>query len=153
MGGMSSAVIGGFCEHSPVVHELVANFADMTAKETAKEHGRQLKEATAYQRHRICQLLATGAWHDFHENKIARLPYVDPSTKYARTLRHLQAPDAWRRAACPCLGRREWAARRRATGPLAAPSPRPRSPGPGCGGAAGTPRRERFARGENHGHA
>jgi hypothetical protein len=23
MGGMSSAVIGGFCEHSPVVHELV----------------------------------------------------------------------------------------------------------------------------------
>jgi hypothetical protein len=22
MGGMSSAVIGGFCEHSPVVHEL-----------------------------------------------------------------------------------------------------------------------------------
>ena len=39
MGGMSSAVIGGFCEHSPVVHELVAKFADMTAKETAKEHG------------------------------------------------------------------------------------------------------------------
>jgi hypothetical protein len=39
MSGMSSAVIGGFCEHSPVVHELVAKFADMTAKETAKEHG------------------------------------------------------------------------------------------------------------------
>jgi hypothetical protein len=39
MGGMSSAVIGGFCEHSPVVHELVAKFADITAKETAKEHG------------------------------------------------------------------------------------------------------------------
>jgi hypothetical protein len=39
MGGMNSAVIGGFCEHSPVVHELVAKFADMTAKETAKEHG------------------------------------------------------------------------------------------------------------------
>jgi hypothetical protein len=36
-GGMSSAVIGGFCEHSPVVHELVAKFADMTAKETAKD--------------------------------------------------------------------------------------------------------------------
>jgi hypothetical protein len=86
MGGMSSAVIGGFCEHSPVVHELVAKFADMTAKDTAKEHGRQLKEATAYQRHRIRQRLATGAWRDFHENKIARLPYVDPtSTKYART--------------------------------------------------------------------
>jgi hypothetical protein len=32
MGGMSSAVIGGFCEHSPVVHELVVKFADMTAK-------------------------------------------------------------------------------------------------------------------------
>jgi hypothetical protein len=55
MGGISSAVIGGFCEHSPVVHELVAKFADMTAKETAKEHGRQLKEAIAYQRHRIRQ--------------------------------------------------------------------------------------------------
>jgi hypothetical protein len=34
-----------------------------------------------------------------HENKIARLcpTYVDPSTEYARTLRHLQASDArWR---------------------------------------------------------
>jgi hypothetical protein len=49
----------------------------------------------------IRQRLATGAWRDFHENKIARLPYVDPSTEYARTNvgtpRHLQAPDArWR---------------------------------------------------------
>ena len=52
---------------------------------------------TAYQRHRMRQRLATGAWRDFHENKIARLPYVDPSTEYARTLRHLQASDArWR---------------------------------------------------------
>jgi hypothetical protein len=34
---------------------------------------------------------------DFHENKIARLSYVDPSTEYARTLRHLQASDVrWR---------------------------------------------------------
>jgi hypothetical protein len=41
LGGMSSAVIGGFCEHSPVVHELMAKFADMTAKETAKDHGWQ----------------------------------------------------------------------------------------------------------------
>jgi hypothetical protein len=80
MDGMSSAVIGGFCEHSPVVHELVAKFADMTAKETApKEHGWQPKEATAYQRHRIRQRLATGAWRDFHENKTARLPYVGPT--------------------------------------------------------------------------
>jgi hypothetical protein len=42
MGRMSSAVIGGFYEHSPVVHELVAKFADMTAKETAKDHGWQI---------------------------------------------------------------------------------------------------------------
>jgi hypothetical protein len=91
MGGMSSAVVGGFCEHNSVVHELVAKFADMAAKETAKEHGWQLKEATVYQRHHIRQRLATGAWRDFHENKIARLPYVDPSTEYARKLRHLQA--------------------------------------------------------------
>jgi hypothetical protein len=69
-------------EHSPAVHELVAKFADMTAKETAKEHGRQLKEAIAHQRHCIRQRLATGAWRDFHENKTARLPYVDPSTEH-----------------------------------------------------------------------
>jgi hypothetical protein len=74
MGGMSSAVIGGFCEHSPVVHELVAKFTDMTAKDTVKEHGWQLKEVTAYQRHRIRQRLATGAWRDFHENKSNRAP-------------------------------------------------------------------------------
>jgi hypothetical protein len=59
-----------FCAHSPAVHELVAEPADMAAKEPAKAHGWQLKEATgAYsQRHRIHQRLATGAWHDFHEN-------------------------------------------------------------------------------------
>jgi hypothetical protein len=39
MGGMSSAVTGGLCEHIPATHELVAKFADMTAKDTAKEHG------------------------------------------------------------------------------------------------------------------
>jgi hypothetical protein len=43
MGGMSSAVIGGFCEHSPVAHSRAkwlgaTTFADITAKETAKEH-------------------------------------------------------------------------------------------------------------------
>jgi hypothetical protein len=47
----------------------------------------------AYERQR---LLATGAWRDFHENKTARLPYVDPSTEYARALRHLQAPASER---------------------------------------------------------
>ena len=52
MGGMSSTVIGGFCEHSLVVHEVVAKFADLTAKETAKELGWELKEATSHQRHR-----------------------------------------------------------------------------------------------------
>jgi hypothetical protein len=51
----------------------VAKFADMTAKETAKEHGWQLKEATAHQSHRIRQQLATGALRDFHESKTARL--------------------------------------------------------------------------------
>jgi hypothetical protein len=78
MGGMSSAVIGGFCEYSlrssPIVHELVAKFVDMTAKEMAKEHGRQLKEATAHQRHRVRQRLAIGAWRDFHENKPRACP-------------------------------------------------------------------------------
>jgi hypothetical protein len=31
--------------------ELVGEFADMTAEDAAKEHGWQLKEATAHQRH------------------------------------------------------------------------------------------------------
>jgi hypothetical protein len=156
MGGMSSAVIGGFCEHSFVVHELVAKFADMTAKDTAKEHGWQLKEATAYQRHRIRQRLSTGAWRDFHENKIARLPYVDTSsTEYARTLRHLQASDArWRaekpRAQSHALGTQGVGGSAGGqAGPLAA-YPRPRSLG--CGRAAGTPLRGRFSHGEGNGH-
>jgi hypothetical protein len=120
-------VIGGFCEHSPVVHELVAKFADMTAKETAKELGWQLKEATAHQRHRIRQRLATGAWRDFHENKTVRLPYVDPSTEYARTLRHLTRGGEQRKtehSRTPLGRRREWAAQQGGTCPLAA-SPAP----------------------------
>jgi hypothetical protein len=155
MGGMSSAVVVGFCEHSPVIHELVAKFADMTAKETAKEPGWQLKEATSYQRHRIRQRLAAGAWRDFHENKTARLPCVDPSTEYAaarfatcRRLTHGGEQRKTEHSRMP-LGRREWAARQGGTGPLAA-SPRPRSLG--CGRAAGTPQRQRFARGECSGH-
>jgi hypothetical protein len=161
MGGMSSAVIGGFCEHSPVVHELaaVAKSADMAAaKETAKEHRWQLKEATAYQRHRIRQRLATGAWSDFHENKIARLPYVDPSTEAcARTLRHLQAPDArWRaeknRAEPYTLGTQGVGGSAGAHRPFGGVPPRPpRSPA-GCGRAAGALQRERFAHGEGSGH-
>jgi hypothetical protein len=88
------------------------------------------------------------------ENKTARLPYVDPSTKYARTLRHPQAPDArWRaekieHSRTP-LGRREWAAQQGSTGPLVA-SPRPRSLG--CGGAAGMPLCEHFVHGEGNSH-
>jgi hypothetical protein len=124
-----------------------AKFADMAAKETAKEHGWQPKEATSDpQRHRIRQRLATGAWRDFHENKIA--PALRGPQHRIRT--HASPP--------PGIGRevesREkqsavvhpWDAgsgrlSRGGTGPLAAP-PCPRSPG--CGRAAGTPLRERF---------
>jgi hypothetical protein len=80
----------------------------MTAKETAKEHGWELEvqrgqmpqhtRVTREARHHIRQRLATGAWSDYHENKIARLPYMDPCTEYARTLRQLQASGAWSRA-------------------------------------------------------
>jgi hypothetical protein len=82
---------------------------------------------------------STGAWRDFHENKIARLPYVDPSAEYARALRHLQASDArWRaektRAQSYTLGTQGVGGSAGGTGPLAA-SPRPRSPG--CGRAVG----------------
>jgi hypothetical protein len=85
----------------------------------------QLKEAIAYQRHHIPQRLATGAWRDFIRNKIARLPYVDPSTEYARA----------RSATCRCRTQ----GREQRT--------------PGCGRAAGTPQPERFARRERSGHA
>jgi hypothetical protein len=58
---VGSEAIGGFL-HSP------AKFAGTAAKEkTAKEHGRQLKEAAANQRHRIRQRLVTVAWRNFHE--------------------------------------------------------------------------------------
>jgi hypothetical protein len=162
MGGMSSAVIGGFCKHSPVVHELVAKFADMTHDRQGNGEGARARVArcskrpqhTSQRRHRIRQRLATGACRDFHENKIARLPYVDPSTEYARAARFATAPPAgvgraveseWR--AAPEKNRaqphshpwdapaREWAAQQGATCPLVA-SPRPRSPG--CGRAAGS---------------
>jgi hypothetical protein len=60
-------------------------------------YGEQLKEATAYQRHCVQQRVAKGAWRGFHEDQTTRLSYVDPSTEYARTLRHLLASDArWR---------------------------------------------------------
>jgi hypothetical protein len=120
----------------------MAKFADMTAKDTAKEHGWQLKEATAYQRHRKRQRLATGAWRDFHENNIARLPYfVDPSTEceYARTLHHLQPPGLGREVESrekqhsrTPLGRVRAGSGRLSRGPHALwrPPPRPRSPQP-----------------------
>jgi hypothetical protein len=140
-------------------------FADMTAKDTAKEHGHgwQLKEATAYQGHRIRQRLSTGAWRDFHENKIARLPYVrGPQQHRIRTHASTHARFATSRprtrggeqrktehSRTP-LGCREWGGSAGGqTGPLAAP-PRPRSLG--CGRAAGTPLRGRFAHGEGTGH-
>jgi hypothetical protein len=98
------------------------------------------------------------AWRDFHEKKSrlrVRAP-VDPSTEYARTLRHLQASGArWgaekNRAQSYALGTQGvgGSAQGAPTGPLAA-SPRPHSPG--CGRAAGTPQRERFAHAEGSGH-
>jgi hypothetical protein len=80
-----------------------------------------------------------------------------PSTEYARTLCHLQAPDARWRAEKPraqshapgTQGAGGSAVGHRAFG-AAPPSPRPR--GLGCGRAAGTPLRERFAHGEGSGH-
>jgi hypothetical protein len=83
---------------SPGKTDTQNNTSPPPPQETTKGHGWQPKEAASRQRHRIRQRLATGAWRDFHENKIARLPYVDHSTEYARTLRHLQASDARGRA-------------------------------------------------------
>jgi hypothetical protein len=89
MGGMSSAVIGGFCEHSPVVHELVAKFADMTAKETAKEHRWQLKAQRGH------SIPTRGTAYASSWPQGPGTTY--PSTEYAHTLRHLQVSDArWR---------------------------------------------------------
>jgi hypothetical protein len=160
MGGMSSAVIGGFCEHSPVVHKLVAKFADMTAKETAKERGWQSAQrchSSIYQRHRIRQRLATGQRHGATSTKTKSracptwTPAPSTHARFATCKRRTRGgeqrnPEHSRTplALAWDLGRREWAAQQGATGPLAA-SPRPRSPG--CGRAAGTPQRERFAHG------
>jgi hypothetical protein len=143
MGGMSSAAIGGFyehsMEHSPVVHELVAKFADMAAKETAKEHGWQLKEATAYQRHRIRQRLDTpgaqghGATSTKTKSRACptRTPAPSAHARFAtgrrltrggeqRTPEHSRTP----------LGRREWAAQQgaHALWRLAASLPPPPQP-------------------------
>jgi hypothetical protein len=101
---MSSAVIGGFCEHSPVVYELVTKFADMTTKETAKEHGWQLHEGSSKRPQHTRGTAYDSGWPQGHgatstktKSRACPTSYVDPSTEYARTLRHLQASDArWR---------------------------------------------------------
>jgi hypothetical protein len=105
MGGMSSAVIGGFCEHSPVVprsvvHELVAKFADAHGRQ---RHYGERPRVAAQRGHSIPEAPhATAASHRGMvrlpgKQNSAPGPYVDPSTEYARTLRHLQASDArWR---------------------------------------------------------
>jgi len=98
LGGVTAAVIGGFCEHSPAVHEYIAMCAARAAPDTAAQHGWTEKEATAYERYRIRQRLATGAWREFHENKTARLPFVNPSAEYARTLTTLRHSEDRARA-------------------------------------------------------
>jgi hypothetical protein len=112
----------------------------------AAQRGHSIPEAP-----HTTQRLATGAWRDFHENKIARLPYVDPSTEqYARTA---ASPASRRRtrggeqrktehSRTPLVGTQGVGGSAGGHMPFAAP-PRPRSPG--CGRAAGTPQRGRFA--------
>jgi hypothetical protein len=144
------AVIGGSFEHSPVVHELVAKFADIWPP---RKRRRSTGGSSKRQQHTKSTAYASG-WPQGHgatstETKSRACPTRAPArTEYARTLRHLQAPDAQRipeHSRTP-LGRREWAAQQGGTGPVLAASPRPCSPG--CGRAAGTPQRERFAHGE-----
>jgi hypothetical protein len=139
MGGMSSAVIGGFCEHSPVIHELVAKFADMTAKETAKEGAR-----VAAQRGHITPDAPHNAsgWPQGHgatSTKNNHVPVLLGPHHRVRT--HASPPATYRRRAgrtadggegsqekqsavrrpyalgdlgrAACVGRREWAARQR----------------------------------------
>ena len=72
--------------------------AARAAPDTAAQHGWTEKEATAYERYRIRQRLATGAWREFHENKTARLPFVNPSAEYARTLTTLRHSEDRARA-------------------------------------------------------
>jgi hypothetical protein len=156
---MSSAVIDGFCEHSPVVYELVAKFADMTAKEMAKEHRWQLKErghSTPEAPHTPASSWPQGHGATSTKTKSCACPTWTPApsthARFATCRRRTRGGAEQRkteRSRTP-LGRREWAAQQGATGPLAA-SPRPRSLG--CGRAAGTPQRERFAHGESSGHA
>jgi hypothetical protein len=170
MGGMRSAVRAGSAStDSPVVHELelVAKFANMTAKETAKEHGWQLKEATAHQRHRIRQRLATVTWRDFHENKIARLPspacvergpqhrvrtHALPPAGVGRAVESRETPREKPRAQSHALGTQGVRGSAGGHSPFGGVAPpRPPQPRRGCGRAAGTPpQRERFAHGEGN---
>jgi hypothetical protein len=126
---------------------------EMTAKDTAKEHGWQLKEATAYQRHRI----RPSGWPQGHgatstKTKSRACPTWTPapSSTHARPL--LQPPGAGRAvesrekqstdSRTPLVGTQGVGGSAGGHMPFAAP-PRPRSPG--CGRAAGTPQRGRFA--------
>jgi hypothetical protein len=138
MGGMcmSSAVIGRFCEHSPVVHELVAKFADMPAKETGKEHGARVTAPRGHSIPEAPQTTAAGhvgmarlqrkqnrapAVHGPQQNRApavhARFATSRPRTRGGeqRNPEHSRTP----------LGRREWAAQQGGTCP-------------GCGRAART---------------
>jgi hypothetical protein len=141
-----------------------AKFADMTAKEsTAKERAR----VAAQRGHSTPEALHTpAAWPQGHgttstKTKSCACPTWTPAqSTHARHVGGLLAlPPACRPAAgagrtvesrenqstgsrtwyiLGTQGRRAWAARQRATGPLVT-SPRPRSRSTGCGGAVGTP--------------
>ena len=79
LGGVTAAVIGAFCEHSPEIHAMTELWATRRAPKAADDLGFTLPLAMAHERHCIRLRLAAGAWRDFSKSIRARLPFVHTS--------------------------------------------------------------------------
>ena len=79
LGGVTAAVIGAFCEHSPEIHAMAELWAARRAPTAADDLGFTVPLAMAHERHCIRLRLAAGAWRDFSKSIRARLPFVHTS--------------------------------------------------------------------------
>jgi hypothetical protein len=79
LGGVTAAVSGAFCEHSPGIHAMAELWAARRAPTAADDLGFTVPLAMAHERHCIRLRLAAGAWRDFSKSIRARLPFVHTS--------------------------------------------------------------------------
>jgi hypothetical protein len=95
--GITSVILGGFCEQhkhtNDQVHRLVDMFAARAGPEAEAETGPDSNPVAAYERHRIRLRMAAGAWRDYHESIHARLPFIHSSTDNAATQMELRRSD------------------------------------------------------------